>query len=158
MSLTECYQNVTKSANVALPQKSVCEQPTSHPRLLTIFTSFSSLPSDVFFYRRNISFDCSFSTGNNTNKIRGGGENSRCSPPLPPITFLSIPHSTGIKILIGMSKCFFVFFASSHGVDMESVGGLLYLMSAICIRWKISLRLFLLLTRLLPPLHVCNFL
>lgn len=39
-----------------------------------------------------------------------------------------------------VSECCFVLLFSllSYGVDMESVGGLLYLMSAICIRWKIS--------------------
>lgn len=136
MSLTECYQ----VSNVALPHNSYTTT-IVYPRLLTIFTSFStpifsSSPLNVFFIWETFLFDCSFSSGNkNKRETIPTTHTPAC---LLYFTFLSIPYNTGIKMVLGMSKCCFAFFATFircwHGI---SVGGLLYLMSAICLRWKI---------------------
>lgn len=75
--------------------------------------------------------------GKNTN----GWDERREKPPRPRLLCFassSIPHNTGIKMLRcrwSVSKRCCVL---GTGVDMESARGLLYLMSAICIRWKIS--------------------
>lgn len=130
MSMTECYQ----VSDAPSPQNSYTTTDV-YPRLLTIFTSFSTSifpsPLNVFFIWEAFLFDCSFSSGNYM-KIREGSDASLAHPTHTPVrllyfTFLSIPYNSGIKMVLGTGGCWLVFSARSYGVDMESLSEVCYI-------------------------------